>query len=35
MEKKNDKLFIIIAGLIIGIIAAGLAFLGHPKNMGF
>ena len=35
MEKKNDKLFIIIAGLIIGIIAAGLAFLGNPKNMGF
>ncbi|MBR6473286.1 MAG: YedE-related selenium metabolism membrane protein, partial [Firmicutes bacterium] len=35
MEKKNDKLFIIIAGLIIGIIAAGLAYLGNPKNMGF
>ncbi len=28
MEKKNDKLMIIIAGLIIGVIAAGLAFLG-------
>ena len=35
MEKKNDKLFIIIAGLVIGVIAAGLAFLGNPKNMGF
>ena len=35
MEKKNDKLMIIIAGLVIGIIAAGLAFLGNPKNMGF
>ena len=35
MEKKNDKLMIIIAGLIIGVIAAGLAFLGNPKNMGF
>lgn len=35
MEKKNDKLFIIIAGLIIGVIAAGLAYLGNPKNMGF
>ena len=35
MEKKNDKLFIIIAGLIIGIVAAGLAYLGNPKNMGF
>ena len=34
-DKKNDKLFIIIAGLIIGVIAAGLAFLGNPKNMGF
>ena len=29
MEKKNDKLMIIIAGLIIGVIAAGLAFLGY------
>ena len=35
MTKKNDKLMIIIAGLIIGVIAAGLAFLGNPKNMGF
>ena len=35
MEKKNDKLMIIIAGLVIGVIAAGLAFLGNPKNMGF
>ena len=35
MEKKNDKMMIIIAGLIIGVIAAGLAFLGNPKNMGF
>ena len=34
-EKKNDKLFIIIAGLIIGVIAAGLAYFGNPKNMGF
>ncbi|MBQ6388781.1 MAG: YedE-related selenium metabolism membrane protein [Mogibacterium sp.] len=34
-EKKNDKLLIIIAGLIIGVIAAGLAYLGNPKNMGF
>ena len=34
-EKKNDKLFIIIVGLIIGVIAAGLAYLGNPKNMGF
>ena len=33
MEKKNDKLMIIIAGLVIGVIAAGLAFLGNPKNM--
>ena len=35
MEKKNVKLMIIIAGLVIGVIAAGLAFLGNPKNMGF
>ena len=35
MEKKNDKLFIIIAGLVIGVIAAALAFAGNPKNMGF
>ena len=34
-EKKNDKLFIIIAGLVIGVIAAGLVALGNPKNMGF
>lgn len=34
-EKKNDKLLIIIAGLIIGVIAAGLAYFGNPKNMGF
>ena len=32
MEKKNDKLMIIIAGLVIGVIAAGLAFLGNPKH---
>ena len=35
MEKKNDKLFIIIAGLVIGVIASALAFAGNPKNMGF
>lgn len=35
LEKKNDKLFIIIAGLVIGVIAAALAFAGNPKNMGF
>ena len=34
-EKKNDKLLIIIAGLVIGVIAAALAFAGNPKNMGF
>lgn len=35
VEDKNNKLFIIIAGLIIGVIAAGLAYFGNPKNMGF
>lgn len=34
-EKKNDKLLIIIAGLVIGVIAAALAYFGNPKNMGF
>ena len=32
---KKDKLTIIIAGLIIGVIAAGLVYFGNPKNMGF
>ena len=30
-----DKLLHFIAGLVIGVIAAGLAYLGNPKNMGF
>ena len=30
-----DKWLHAIAGLVIGVIAAGLAFLGNPKNMGF
>ena len=34
-DKKNDKIMIIVAGLVIGVIAAGLAFMGNPKNMGF
>lgn len=34
-EKKNDKLLIIIAGLVIGAIAALLTYFGNPKNMGF
>lgn len=32
---KKDKLTIIIAGLIIGVISAGLVYFGNPKNMGF
>lgn len=35
IEKKNDKLIIIIAGLVIGAIAALLTYFGNPKNMGF
>ncbi len=35
MTAKKDKLTIIIAGLIIGVIAASLVYFGNPKNMGF
>lgn len=33
--KKNEKLTIIIAGVIIGLIAVCLVFFGNPANMGF
>ncbi len=35
MKTKNEKLGIVIAGLIIGVIAALLVFFGNPTNMGF
>lgn len=35
MEVKKERLYIVIAGLIIGIAAVGLAALGNPANMGF
>lgn len=35
MEVKKERLFIVIAGLVIGIAAVGLAALGNPANMGF
>lgn len=35
MEVKKERLVIVIAGLIIGVIAAALAALGNPANMGF
>lgn len=35
MNVKNEKTGIIIAGLIIGVIAAVLVFFGNPANMGF
>ena len=35
MEVKKERLYIVIAGLVIGIIAVGLAALGNPANMGF
>lgn len=35
MKNKNEKLYIIIAGLIIGVIASSLVFFGNPANMGF
>ena len=35
MEVKKERLVIVIAGLMIGVIAAALAALGNPANMGF
>ena len=35
VTKSNEKLTIIIAGLIIGVISTVLVLLGNPKNMGF
>ena len=32
---KNEKTIIAIAGVIIGILAAGLVYFGNPVNMGF
>lgn len=35
ISTKKDKATIIVAGIIIGVIAAVLVYLGNPKNMGF
>lgn len=35
MEQKNEKLTIILAGVLIGIIAGALVLAGNPANMGF
>lgn len=35
MEVKKERLGIVIAGLMIGVVAAVLAALGNPANMGF
>ena len=35
MSLKKEKLWIIVAGCIIGIISAMLVFFGNPQNMGF
>ena len=35
MKTKNERITIIIIGLLIGIIAAGLVIAGNPANMGF
>lgn len=35
MIKKNEKMMIVIAGILIGVIASVLVFLGNPSNMGF
>ena len=32
---KNEKTTIILAGTVIGLIAAVLVFFGNPANMGF
>lgn len=35
MNIKRERLHIVIAGLIIGVIASLLVFFGNPANMGF
>ncbi|MDQ0150184.1 YedE family putative selenium transporter [Eubacterium multiforme] len=35
MNLKNEKISIIVAGIIIGIISVSLVILGNPANMGF
>lgn len=35
MKTKNEKLAIVLAGVVIGIISAVLVLFGNPKNMGF
>ena len=35
MNMKRERLQIVVAGLIIGVIASLLAFFGNPANMGF
>lgn len=35
MKTKNEKITIVIVGLLIGVIAAGLVIAGNPANMGF
>lgn len=35
MDVKKERAAIVIAGFVIGIVAAGLAMLGNPANMGF
>ena len=35
MKNSKEKLWIVLAGLLIGVIASLLVLLGNPKNMGF
>ena len=35
MNVKRERWQIVIAGLIIGVIAALLVYFGNPSNMGF
>ena len=35
MSLKNEKVTIVVAGIVIGIIASMLSFFGNPVNMGF
>ena len=35
MDIKRERLQIVVAGLLIGVIAALLVYFGNPTNMGF
>ena len=35
MSTRNQRIFLLVTGLVIGAIAVALVFFGNPKNMGF